>query len=139
VSILDRQNLFSSDQVITGSANSTDVLDLGSSRDVGAGETNSVVVQVTEAFNNCTSLTVALQTSSTEAFSVPVQLTAATVVLASLTAGAKFSIGAIPRGVLKYIRIAYTVTGSAPSTGKITAGVAVDGANQDTAVYADSL
>src|SRR4051812_10861435 len=136
--ILDRQNLFSSDQALTASANSTDIIDLGS-RDVGAGEPDTVLVQVTEAFNNLTSLTVALQTSSTEAFSVPVQLTAATVALASLTAGAKFSIGAVPRGVLRYLRLAYTVTGSAPSTGKITAGVGVDGVHQDTAVYADSL
>jgi hypothetical protein len=137
--ILDRQNLFSSDQALTASANSTDIIDLGSSRDVGAGEPDNVLVQVTEAFNNLTSLTVALQTSSTEAFSVPVQLTAATVALASLTAGARFSIGAIPRGVLRYLRLAYTVTGSAPSTGKITAGVGVEGLFQDNTVYADSL
>ena len=84
-------------------------------------------------------MTVALQTSSTENFASPVQLTAATIALASLTAGAKFSIGTIPRGALRYLRIYYTVTGSSPSVGKITAGVAVDGANQDTAIYADAL
>jgi hypothetical protein len=67
------------------------------------------------------------------------QLTTGTIALASLTVGAKFSIGAVPRGVLRYLRLAYTVTGSAPSTGKVTAGVAVDGANQDTAIYADAL
>jgi hypothetical protein len=72
MSFLDRQNLFSSDQSITASANSTDILDLGSSsRDVGAGETNNVLVQVTEAFNNLTSLTVTLQTASTENFVSP--------------------------------------------------------------------
>jgi hypothetical protein len=140
MSMLDRQNLFSNDQSITASANSTDVIDLGSSsRDVGAGETNNVLVQVTEAFNNLTSLTVTLQTASTENFASPVQLNAGTIALASLVVGAKFSIGAIPRGVLRYLRLAYTVIGSAPSTGKITAGVAVDGSSQDTVIYADAL
>jgi hypothetical protein len=140
MSFLDRQNLFSSDQVITASANSTDVIDLGSgSRDVGAGETNSVLVQVTEAFNNLTSLTVTLQTASTENFVSPVQLTAGTIALASLIAGAKFSIGAVPRGTLRYLRLAYTVTGSTPTTGKITAGMGVEGASQDTVIYADAL
>jgi hypothetical protein len=66
-------------------------------------------------------------------------LNAGTIALASLAVGAKFSIGPIPRGVLRYLRLAYTVTGSAPSTGKITAGVAVDGSSQDTVIYADAL
>jgi hypothetical protein len=139
MSVLDRANLFSNDQAITATAASTDVIDLGSSpRDVGSGEPVTVLVQVTETFNNLTSLTATLQTSSTEAFSVPVQLTAATVALADLTVGRKFSIGAVPRGVLRYIRLAYTVTGSAPSTGKITAGLGAD-VHQDTAIYADAL
>jgi succinylarginine dihydrolase len=140
MSMLDRQNLFSNEQAITASANSTDVIDLGSSsRDVGAGETNNVLVQVTEAFNNLTSLSVTLQTASTENFTSPIQLTAGTIALASLVAGAKFSIGAVPRGTLRYLRLAYTVTGSAPSTGKITAGMGAEGVYQDTVIYADSL
>ena len=66
-------------------------------------------------------------------------LAAGTIALASLVAGAKFSIGPVPGGVLRYLRLAYTVTGSAPSAGKITAGVGVDGVHQDTTVLPDSL
>ena len=140
MSMLDRQNLFSNEQAITASAASTDVIDLGSSsRDVGAGETNEVLVQVVTTFDALTSLTVALQTASTENFASPVQLTAATIALASLVAGAKFSIGPVPRGTLRYLRLYYTVTGSSPTVGKVTSGIGVEGASQDTVIYADSL
>jgi hypothetical protein len=136
---LDRQILFSSEQAITASAASTDVVDLGSSRDVGAGEPVMVLVQVTQAFDNLTSLAVALQTSSTENFASPVQLTAQTLALANLTAGARFAIGPVPRGVLRYLRLYYTVTGTTPTAGKITAGAGVEGVHQDTAVFPDAL
>jgi hypothetical protein len=139
VSILDRQVLFSNEQAITTTAASTDIIDLGSTRDIGAGELSTVLVQVTTAFDNLTSLGVALQTASAENFASPVQLTAGTIALADLTVGRKFSIGPIPGGVLRYLRLYYTVTGSSPTVGKITAGVGVDGVHQDTALYADSL
>ena len=135
MSILDRQVLFSNEQAITTTAASTDIIDLGSTRDIGAGELSTVLVQVTTAFDNLTTLGVALQTSSTEAFSVPIQLTAATLPLASLTAGARFPITTVPGGTLRYLRLYYTVTGSAPTTGKITAGVGVETVHQDTALY----
>jgi hypothetical protein len=134
MSILDRLNLFSNDQAITASTASTDVVDLGSVRDVGAGETSTVLVLVTEAFNNLTDLTVAMQTSTTENFASPVQLTAATLPLASLTAGTRFPITTVPRGVLRYVRLYYTVTGTAPTTGRITAGLGTETV-QDPAIY----
>ena len=137
--IFDRQNLFSNEQAITASTASTDLIDLGSVRDVGAGELSTVVVLVTTTFDALTSLTCALQTASTEAFSVPVQLTAATLPLASLTAGAKFSIGPVPGNVLSYLRLYYTVTGSSPTTGKVTSGIGISGLHQDVAIYPDSL
>jgi hypothetical protein len=140
MSVLDRQILFSNEQAITASAASTDVIDLGTgSRDIGSGEVSTVLVQVVTSFDALTTLSVALQTASTENFASPIQLTAASLPLASLVAGAKFSITAVPEGTLRYLRLYYTVTGSAPSVGKITAGVAVDGVHQDTVVYADSL
>jgi hypothetical protein len=140
MSVLDRLNLFSNDQAITASTASTDVVDLGSSpRDVGAGEPSTVLVLVTVAFDNLTSLTVALQTSATENFASPVQLTAATLPLADLFAGARFPITTVPGGTLRYIRLYYTVTGSAPSTGRVMAGVGVETIHQDTALYPDSL
>lgn len=139
MSILDRMNLFSNEQAITASAASTDILDLGPNRDVGAGEVNTVLVQVTQTFDALTSLTATLQTASTENFSSPIQLTAATLALSSLTAGAKFPITTVPEGVLRYLRLYYTVAGSSPTVGKVTAGVGVESVHQDTAVYPDSL
>jgi hypothetical protein len=68
-----------------------------------------------------------------------VQLTAATLPLASLTAGARFPITTVPEGVLRYLRLYYTVTGSSPTVGKITAGCGAETVHQDTAIYADSL
>jgi hypothetical protein len=135
MSILDRLNLFSNDQAITASTASTDVVDLGSVRDVGAGETSTVLVLVTEAFDNLTSLTATLQTSATENFASPVQLMAATLPLSGLTVGARFPITTVPRGTLRYLRLYYTMTGTAPTTGRITAGVGTETVHQDTAMY----
>jgi hypothetical protein len=56
--VLDRRVLFSNDQAITASANSTDIIDLSSLRDVSSGEPVIVLVQVTEAFDALTSLTI---------------------------------------------------------------------------------
>jgi hypothetical protein len=138
MSVLDRLNLFSNDQAITASAASTDVVDLRSA-DAGSGRPVELLVQVTEAFNNLTSLTAALQAASTENFASPIQLTAATLPLASLALGAKFPLTHLPGGALRYLRLYYTVTGSAPSTGRITAGAGTATVHQDTAVYPDAL
>jgi hypothetical protein len=45
----------------------------------------------------------------------------------------------LPGGVLRYIRLYFTVTGSAPSTGRITAGAGTETVHQDTAIYPDNL
>jgi len=100
---------------------------------------NTVLVQVTQTFDALTSLTATLQTASTENFASPIQLTAASLPLASLVAGARFSLTTVPRGALRYLRLNYTVDGSNPTVGKITAGCGVDGVHQDTAIYPDSL
>jgi hypothetical protein len=54
MSILDRLNLFSNEQAITASTASTDIIDLGSTRDVGAGEMSTVLILVTAALDNLT-------------------------------------------------------------------------------------
>jgi hypothetical protein len=137
--ILDRLNLFSNDQVITGSANSADLIDLSSLRDVGDGMPVEILILVTQTFDNLTSLTATMETSSTEAFSVAVPLIASTLPLASLTAGTRFPIGHLPGGALRFLRVAYTVVGSNPTTGKVVAGIGAGGVHQDTAIYPDSL
>ena len=134
--IFDKQNLFSDAQAITATAASTNVIDLGAtgtvagegapiSRDIGPGVPIPLRVQVVEAFNTLTSLAVALQVSTTENFAAPITVETQTIALADLKAGAVFGgLYYVPRGTnARYARLNYTVTGTAPTTGKVTAGI----------------
>ena len=126
--ILDEQNLFSDEQAITATAASTNVLDLGK-REIAFGTPVEIFIQVTQDFNNLTSLKIAVQTSATENFSTAVDLVDQTILAANLTKGTVSSIKFLPKGNLGYMRLYYTVTGTAPTTGKILAGV-TDGAEE---------
>jgi hypothetical protein len=66
---------------------------------------------------------------------VPVSLTAATLPLSSLTAGEKFLIIALPGGILRYLRLAYTVSGSTPTVGRITTGCGTQSVHQVITIY----
>ena len=135
--IMDRSLLFSDGQAITATAASTNLVDLGETgtpyggsalvRDVGLGG-NSVplVVTVTESFNTLTTLTISIEMDTTAAFSSPTTVwTSPAYTLAQLAVGAKYLLpDAIPAGVNeRYVRLKYTVAGTAPTLGKITAGV----------------
>ena len=122
--IIDKENLFSENQAITGSAVSTNLVDLGPG-DKGPGEELNLFVQVTEAFNNLTDLTVEVQTDDDAAFPAPVVVARSpAVAAAALTAGAEITgIRALPQGLKRYLRLNYVVTGTNPTTGKVTAGL----------------
>lgn len=144
MTIFDKTLQFSDAQAVTASAASTNIIDLGPTgtsyghaaallRDNGIGAKVPLLAQVVEGFNNLTSLTWALQGSVDEAFTSPVVIATETVVLASLVAGRQFSIDFLPRRTsYRYLRMFYTVTGSAPTLGKITAGI-VAGIQPDAA------
>lgn len=127
--IFDQQTLLSDAQAITATAASTNVLDLGPinsgfARDIGKGKQIPLLIQVVEAFNNLTSLAVALQVDDNSGFSSAKTVWTTTLVLADLVAGKVVIPEYIPRGTdERYLRLNYTVTGTAPTTGKITAGV----------------
>lgn len=127
--IFDQQTLLSDQQAVTASAASTNVIDLGPiasgvARDIGKGQPIPLRIQVTEAFNNLTSLAFALQVDDNEAFASPKTVWTTTVVLADLKAGKVIIPEYVARGTdERYMRLYYTVTGTAPGTGKITAGV----------------
>ena len=74
--IFDQQTLLSDNQAITADAASTNVIDLGPIasgvvRDIGKGQPIPLRIQVTETFNNLTSMTFAVQVDDNEAFGSP--------------------------------------------------------------------
>lgn len=133
--IFDRTNKLSDAQAITASAASTQTLDLGATgtayghaaaltRDIGKGKQIPLLVQVVEDFDNLTSLAIALQVDDNEAFSSAKTVWSSTVLLADLVAGKVVVPEYVTRGAdERYLRFYYTVTGTAPTAGKITAGV----------------
>ena len=81
---------------------------------------------MTEAFNNLTSLTISVETDDNSSFSSATTVfTTTAIVLASLTAGYVLKqLVELPEGTNeRYVRLKYTVAGTAPSTGKVTAGI----------------
>ena len=134
--ILDNQTLLSNAQAITADAGSTNQIDLsprasGIVRDIGPGKPIPLLVQVVEAFNNLTSIVVSIQTDEDSAFGSPTTVASTGAIpLASLVAGYQFNLNYIPRDTQeRYMRLYYDITGTAPTTGKITAGV-VHGGHQ---------
>jgi len=138
MSIMDATGLFSDNQAITVTAASTNLIDLGSTgtpygssaaitRDVGKGEDVPLVCTVTESFNNLTSIIITIETDDNASFSSATTVwTSPTYTLAQLATGAKYLLpDRLPVGVNeRYVRLKYTLAGTAPTTGKITAGVA---------------
>ena len=121
--LLDQQALFSAAQAITATAASTNVIDTGSNKDVGKYGDIPLLIQVVEGFNNLTSLTVTVQTDDNSAFSSAADVQSMTIPLASLVLGYKSPVITLPMKMERYIRLNYTVTGTAPTTGKVTAGI----------------
>lgn len=119
--LLDAQNLFSDAQSITtGTIYSTNTVKFGKN-DISF---VPLLIQAVADFSNLESLTVKVQTSTSEDFSDAKDLAQASLSLADLKAGAAFPMTYLPKGNLGYIRLAYVVTGTtAETTGKITAGV----------------
>ena len=137
--ILDKNLVFSELQAITATALSTNVVQLpetgivpgeGSQlvRNLGAGNEIPFLLQVNEAFNNLTSLTVTIETSDAAAMTgSDVIYSSGAIPLATLKAGYRLPIRWLPDAPLKdYIAVRYTVTGTAPTTGKVSAALATE-------------
>lgn len=121
---LDKQNLFSEDQVVTATAVSTNIIDLGPEAGDGAGR--KVVAVVTTDFDTLTSLSVTLQTDDNEAMSSATnRLVTEAIPLASLVAGYLVEIP-IPAKMERYARLNYTVVGTPNVAGALTAGIVLD-------------
>lgn len=132
---IDPAHQFSASQAITATADSTNVIDLGSTptlRDMGIRPMILEVI-VTEAFNNLTTLGIALKSDSTTNLdtSETVHVDLGAVALASLTLGRRFQF-TLPFGDYeRYLGIEYVVTGTAPTLGRVSAHLvpSVDRAN----------
>jgi hypothetical protein len=135
---LDNRTLFSDAQAIVATAASTNTIDtlaLGKAKTYAESQIKRrlgiadipLFLKVTEAFNLLTSLTIAVQQSDAEAFGSGVDtLISVSVPLASLIYGYEFPYDKLPRNITKrYVRMYYTVVGTDPTLGKISAGLTV--------------
>jgi hypothetical protein len=134
--IMDRTGLFSDNQAVTATTTSTNIIDLGATgtpygsptaitRDIGAAQV-PITVNVTNSFNNLTSLTISIETATDPAFTTPNTVyTTPAYSLANVQAGARYLLpDEFPVGTnQRYVRLRYTVAGTAPTIGTITAGV----------------
>tara|TARA_Y100001951_G_C11193541_1_gene212911 strand:- start:39 stop:485 length:447 start_codon:yes stop_codon:yes gene_type:complete len=134
--IYDNTLIFSDAQAVTGDEASDNIVDLGATgtpfghanpltRDIGIGTPVPIYAYLTETFNNLTSLTISVQVDTVENFASPKEVASRTYALADLAAGEKLEFpDFIPEGAnQRYLRLFYDVTGTAPTTGAITAGV----------------
>lgn len=133
--IFDKSLLFSDAQAITATAASTNVIDLRAMgtvygaaaalpRDFAKATEIPLLIQVVEDFNTLTSLKIDIELDSTETFTPDKTITLGTFALATLKAGFQVPWKLFPAGIdLRFMRLKYTVTGTDPTTGKITAGI----------------
>lgn len=130
--ILDKETLFSLDQAVTASATATSIIDLtpvkGDFRDIGIGEPLMLFAQVTEQAKaaGAAKVQIVLETSADKAFTTPVAIfKSLDISIADLNAGKRI-IGAVPHGVIKYLRLSYVVTDGPLTAGKFTAGITLN-------------
>jgi hypothetical protein len=134
--IMDATLQLSNAQPITADTASTNTIDLGATgtaygaaaplvRDIGKGLGVPLLVTVTETFNNLTSMNILIQVDDTAAFASPVvAYRSPEYTLADLVMGKRYLLpDSFPVDTNeRYVRLFYDITGTAPTTGKITAG-----------------
>lgn len=120
--MLDNTLVFSDTQDITSSGASDNVLDTGVVNALlGDGSPLVVRIKVMETFAKLTSLTISLQTGATSTPATDVATTLA-IPKASLVKGAVFEIK-VPKELLRYLRLYYTVAGTTEDAGYVTAWI----------------
>lgn len=132
----DAANIYSTNQAVTTTAVSTDVVDHQAAGTLARSELRAVAT-VAVAFAGGTSIQAVFQTSSTENFASPVNLITGPVVpLASAVAGAILLDAPIPDGNLRYTRFSYTVVGTM-TAGQVDAALVEESPNYAT--YNDAV
>jgi len=133
--IIDKSLILSDSQAIVDDAPSTNVIDLGAmgktgflgiqlKRNLGRTKKVPLLIQVTETFLTCTSLTVQFQSDDASNFPSPKTLQEETVLLADLKAGKILNMDCFPSGIKEqFVRLNFVVNGANATAGKIFAGV----------------
>jgi hypothetical protein len=137
---LDEGNLLSDAQAITASAASTNVFDAGEAGVNLAADDLELFISVETAFNTLTGLTVAFEGCDTSDFSTDTVYTYAAspeVLLTNLVAGYEILRIKVPYTANRYYRTYYTVTGTDPTEGAVTAGFTL--ARQNAVPFASGL
>lgn len=122
----DSLNVFSNNQAITATADSTNKVHIGGLKLAGKMDPILIEIKVTAAFDKLTNLDVALHQADTEGGSyTAVPGMSETKLLAALTKGAKFAGFRIltPGTTKPWLKLVYTVTGTNPDVGKIHAAL----------------
>ncbi len=136
----DKHLTFGTDQAVTATAASTDIVDLGVVRDIGNGEPLELVVLCTEAATaaGAATVTFTFETDDNSGFSSAATLAATTAIgKASLTAGTEVLRVKVPLGVERYLRMNYTVATGPLTAGKFTAFLAEE--RQANTAYASGF
>ena len=118
----DNELIFSDEQAITATAYGSSEINSGLvSRSLGEGSPLNVRVKIMADFTNLTDLTIQLAAGAATA---PTTLVGPSqnVLLAGLTKGKEFVLP-FPHTTARYWRIKYTVNGSAPDAGKVSAWI----------------
>ena len=122
-------NTFGTDQAVTATAASTDIIDLGATRDIGNGEPLELVILCTETAvsGGSSTVTIDLQTDDNSSFSSAATLASSgAIAKASITAGTELLRIKVPLNVERYLRLYYTVATADLTSGKFTAFLAHD-------------
>lgn len=129
--ILDKLLMFSEAQAVTATAASTDVVDLGpidgTRRDIGVGYPLEFFTNVntTATAAGAATVNIQLQTSPDNSTWTTIYDSGA-LALSALVAGQRVASVKVPQGVLRYLRVNYSV-----GTGPLTAGAFTAGINLD--------
>lgn len=136
----DKLNTFGTDQTVTTTAASTDIIDLGAARDMGNGEPLELVILVTETVtaSGAATVTFTLETDDNAGFSSTFVLASSSAIgKAALTAGTEVLRVKVPLDAERYLRTNYTVATGPLTAGKFTAFLAHD--RQASKAYASGF
>jgi hypothetical protein len=117
--IIDKRLKVSAQQALTGTSlvASTDVIDLGSDLDVGPGEPLWLVVAARTGLAGTDTPTIkwSIQTDDADTFGSPTTLVEQPALGAAAFATGKIFWTAVPQSNERYLRVAYTMTGTTPT------------------------